>query len=89
MANDSNRKINSESTRLAVYPLTAAELNFLKTDCEWSLFNVTRYLAPLHANIRTTLQTGRSRVRLPMVSLDFFSGIILSVALWPWGRLNL
>jgi hypothetical protein len=35
------------------------------------------------------LQTGRSRVRFPMVSLDFFIDIILPTALWPWGRLNL
>jgi hypothetical protein len=28
------------------------------------------------------LQTGRSRVRFPMVSLEFFIDIILSVALW-------
>ena len=33
----------------------------------------------------TTLRTGRSRVPFPLVSLEFFSDIILPVALWPWG----
>ena len=28
-------------------------------------------------------------VRFQMVSLEFFSDIILSIALWPWGRLSL
>jgi hypothetical protein len=37
----------------------------------------------------TALQTGRSRVRFPTVSLVFFIDIILPVALWPWGRLSL
>jgi hypothetical protein len=38
---------------------------------------------------RTELQAGRLRVRFPMVSLEFFIDIIVSVALWPWGRLSL
>jgi len=37
----------------------------------------------------TALQAGRSRVRFPMVSLEFFIDIIIPVTLWPWGRLSL
>ena len=37
----------------------------------------------------TALQVGRSRVRLPMVSLGFFIDIILLAALWPWGWFSL
>jgi hypothetical protein len=37
----------------------------------------------------TAIQAGRLRVRFPMVSLESFIDIILSVALWPWGRLSL
>jgi hypothetical protein len=37
----------------------------------------------------TALQAGRSRVRFPMVSLEFFTDTILMAALWPWGWLNL
>jgi hypothetical protein len=34
----------------------------------------------------TALQAGRSRVRFPMVSLEFLIDIIISVAIRPWGR---
>jgi len=38
---------------------------------------------------RTALQAGRSRVRFPMLSLQFFFDITLPAALWPWNRLSL
>ena len=37
----------------------------------------------------TALRAGRSLVRIPIVSLEFFIDIILPAALWPWGRLSL
>jgi len=37
----------------------------------------------------TALQVGRSRVRFPMMLLEFFIDIILLAALWPWGWLSL
>jgi hypothetical protein len=37
----------------------------------------------------TALQVGRSRVRFPMGSLEFFIDIILPAALWSWGSLSL
>jgi len=37
----------------------------------------------------TSLQSGRSQVRLLTVSMEFFIHKILPAALWPWGRLSL
>ena len=34
----------------------------------------------------TALQAGRSRIRFPMVPMEFFIDIIFTAALWLWGR---
>ena len=35
------------------------------------------------------LETGKLRVRFPIVSLEFFIDIILPASRWPWDRLSL
>jgi hypothetical protein len=37
----------------------------------------------------TALPVGRSRVRLPLVSLELFIDVIIPDTLWPWGWLSL
>jgi hypothetical protein len=56
-----------------------------KTSSEIQIFNFG-YLSSGHI---TVLEAGRWRVRLPMVSVEFFIDIILSAALWPWGQRRL
>ena len=44
---------------------------------------------PVLGHSFTALQTGRSQVRFPMVSLEFFIDIILPATIWPWSRICL
>jgi hypothetical protein len=58
---------------------------------QWTLSSIHDFLWLINCTLWTCtmLQTSRSRVRFPMVSLEFFSDIILLVTLWPWGQLSL
>jgi len=49
----------------------------------------TRHADGGAVGLGTELQAGRSRVRFPMLSVEFFIVIILPAALWSWGRLSL
>jgi len=72
---------------------------FLSTSCcyRWLLLTTfnSRYVWTLleargsAGGWGTALQVGRSRVRFPMMSLEFFIDIILPAALWLWGWLSL
>ena len=44
---------------------------------------IPHYSDCIFTNVNTALQAGRSRVRFPMVSLEFFIDINLLTALWP------
>jgi len=59
---------------------------------EYICFNTVYFITDLTCiykhNLDTALQAERSRIRFPMVSLEYFIDLILAAVL-SWGRLNL
>ena len=63
--------------------------NQCRINCAFHVITVLHLGAPRGAvGWGTALQDDRSRVRFPMVSLEFLIDIILPSTLWPWGRLG-
>ena len=74
------------------YPTSVSihtHLTAYRSYINYRFYQITLGGARWRSGLGTTLQTGRSRVRFPTVSLEFFSDTILPVALWLWGRLSL
>ena len=84
LTHDVQRKWNAASELLFWGNPKKTTRNFSK-DIRWPSEIWTQYI-PYPSG--TALQAGRSRVRFPMVSLEFFINIIPPSALWAWGWLS-
>ena len=64
-------------------------LTDIQTTSRWEKIIYNNRTAINHQHEDTALQAGRSRVRFPVVSMEFFFEIILPAGLWSWYRLSL
>jgi hypothetical protein len=89
---DSFRRFPSTSTCCyisIIFLSTPQSTRFLRR--EWKKVGSNNKYGPRDSAVGwgNALQVGRSWVRFPMVSMEFFIGIVVPPALWPWGQLSL
>jgi hypothetical protein len=88
--------MNYNRFRCTYVPCIYNSLFFTPTNAQHIYIYIHTYIHTYINNIlyivsvpTTALQVGRSRVRFAIVSLEFFSDIILQVSPCPWSRLSL
>ena len=62
--------------------------NFCKIHFNIIFLPTSRWVGGCAVGWGTAIQAGRSRVRFPILSLEFFIDTVLPAALWPWGWLS-
>ena len=79
-----------------IFSIATKTLSLLASRCRWRMALYIFSFPYYNLGVRggavvwgTALLAGRSRVRFPMVSKEFFIDVILPAALWLWSRLSL